>query len=172
MNVIEETFLLSFQQQRQQQQLHRVTDNDGNNFIDTFIMAVIDKQIHSDCVYLLLRRQPDMLQRLLSRSMTNINDVGNDGDVGGGNDLDSDHHDDGNDDHGGNNGNDRDNDNDDGNDENNEDNELLIIDANSNTDSNANANANTEPNADKNSNENVDANNRKRKRKFEYTQLD
>ena len=36
------------------------------NTTEALIMAAIDKNIHLDCVYFLLRRQPDILHKLLS----------------------------------------------------------------------------------------------------------
>ena len=43
------------------------------NITEALLTAAIDEKIHLDCVYFLLRRQPDMLQKLLSSaSMTTI----------------------------------------------------------------------------------------------------
>ena len=36
------------------------------NVVDALMTAAIDEGIHLDCVYFLLRRQPDILQKLLS----------------------------------------------------------------------------------------------------------
>ena len=99
MQVVEETFL-QLQQQQQQQQQQCVSDDDdddGNdntnsvgpyNIIDAFITAAMDEQIHFDCVYFLLRSQPDLLKRLLLGSMTNSDNVAN-GTGGGGSDSNS-----------------------------------------------------------------------------------
>ena len=38
------------------------------NTTEALVMAVIDKNVHLDCVYFLLRREPDILQKLLSSS--------------------------------------------------------------------------------------------------------
>jgi hypothetical protein len=38
--------------------------------IDALITAAIDKNIHLDCVYFLLRREPDILQKLLLSQQT------------------------------------------------------------------------------------------------------
>jgi hypothetical protein len=38
------------------------------NVEEALIMAAIDENIHLDCVYFLVRRQPDILQKLLSQS--------------------------------------------------------------------------------------------------------
>ena len=44
-------------------------DADGPyNIVDALITACIDEHIHLDCVYFLLRREPDVLQKLLSSS--------------------------------------------------------------------------------------------------------
>ena len=45
------------------------SDDDANgpyNIVDALMTAAIDEDIHLDCVYFLLRRQPDILQKLLS----------------------------------------------------------------------------------------------------------
>jgi hypothetical protein len=39
-----------------------------NIFSEAFLSAAINEGIHLDCVYFLLRRDPDMLQKLLSAS--------------------------------------------------------------------------------------------------------
>jgi hypothetical protein len=58
------------------------------NIVEALITAVIDDNVHLDCVYFLLRREPDVLQKLLSLttpvaatmdSYNNNNDEGNDG---------------------------------------------------------------------------------------------
>jgi hypothetical protein len=36
------------------------------NVVDALITAAIDESIHLDCVYFLMRRQPDVLVKLLS----------------------------------------------------------------------------------------------------------
>jgi hypothetical protein len=38
------------------------------NFAEALLIAAIDDNIHLDCVYLLLRRHPDLLVKLLSSS--------------------------------------------------------------------------------------------------------
>ena len=44
-------------------------DADGPyNIVDALITACIDENIHLDCVYFLLRREPDVLQNLLPSS--------------------------------------------------------------------------------------------------------
>ncbi|OEU17918.1 hypothetical protein FRACYDRAFT_238348 [Fragilariopsis cylindrus CCMP1102] len=64
-----------------------------NSFSEAFLSAAVNEDIHLDCVYFLLRRDPDMLQKLLPASLTtssvkhskrkrkrnNINDKGDDG---------------------------------------------------------------------------------------------
>ena len=43
------------------------------NVVEALMTAAIDEDIHLDCVYFLLRRQPDILQKLLSSaSITTI----------------------------------------------------------------------------------------------------
>jgi hypothetical protein len=37
--------------------------------VDALITACIDENIHLDCVYFLLRKEPDVLQKLLSSSL-------------------------------------------------------------------------------------------------------
>ncbi|MGK3749528.1 MAG: hypothetical protein ACI8RD_001823 [Bacillariaceae sp.] len=56
-------------------------DTPSLNIVEALMTAAIDKDIHLDCVYFLLRRQPDILQKLLSsnskkrnRKDTNSND--------------------------------------------------------------------------------------------------
>ena len=46
------------------------SDNDAPklNIVEALVMAAIDKSIHLDCVYFLLRRQPDLLVKLLPLS--------------------------------------------------------------------------------------------------------
>jgi len=101
MKVIEDTLLLSSQQQQEQRAADDDDDDDNsNNFvgpyniIDAFMMAAMDEQVHFDCVYFLLRRQPDLLQRLLSGSMTNNDNVIVGGGGGGGHGEDNDDDDD------------------------------------------------------------------------------
>jgi hypothetical protein len=43
-------------------------DTPSLNIEDALILAAIDRYIHLDCVYFLLRREPDILQKLLSSS--------------------------------------------------------------------------------------------------------
>jgi hypothetical protein len=48
------------------------------NIVEALMMAAIDEHVHLDCVYFLIRREPDILQKLLSssssiESATNIN---------------------------------------------------------------------------------------------------
>jgi hypothetical protein len=48
-------------------------DADGPyNIVDALITACIGENIHLDCVYFLLRRQPDVLQKLLSSSSSSL----------------------------------------------------------------------------------------------------
>jgi hypothetical protein len=69
MRVIEDTLILHF-----------LTDNSPPlNAVEALITAAIDKNIHSDCVYVLFRRQPDVLTILLLGSINNNNN-NNDGD--------------------------------------------------------------------------------------------
>jgi hypothetical protein len=42
------------------------------NVAEVLVSAAIDKNIHLDCVYFLLRRQPDILQKLLSNSSATV----------------------------------------------------------------------------------------------------
>jgi hypothetical protein len=58
------------------------------NVIEALLLAAIDDNIHLDCVYFLLRREPDVLQELLSSrtaaaaaesSNSNCDDQGDDG---------------------------------------------------------------------------------------------
>ena len=46
------------------------SDNDTPklNIVEALVMAAIDKSIHLDCVYFLLRREPDLLVKLLPSS--------------------------------------------------------------------------------------------------------
>ncbi|OEU10420.1 hypothetical protein FRACYDRAFT_247514 [Fragilariopsis cylindrus CCMP1102] len=41
-------------------------DTPSLNAVEAFMMSAINEDIHLDCVYFLLRRQPDILQKLLS----------------------------------------------------------------------------------------------------------
>ncbi|OEU23302.1 hypothetical protein FRACYDRAFT_267497 [Fragilariopsis cylindrus CCMP1102] len=40
------------------------------NIVDALVTAAIDENIHLDCVYFLIRREPDVLQKLLSSKQT------------------------------------------------------------------------------------------------------
>jgi hypothetical protein len=62
------------------------------NIVDVLVLAAIDEGIHLDCVYFLLRRQPDVLQKLLlsttppavaAESNNKDDDDDNDNDNGG-----------------------------------------------------------------------------------------
>jgi hypothetical protein len=55
-----------------------------NNFVDTFLSSAIDEGVSLDCVLFLLRRDPDMLQKLLSSStpLAAMNDNSNNTDGG------------------------------------------------------------------------------------------
>jgi hypothetical protein len=46
------------------------------NSADAILSAAIDGSIHLDCVYLLVRREPDVLQKLLSQSLAVVTSVG------------------------------------------------------------------------------------------------
>jgi hypothetical protein len=51
------------------------SDDDANgtyNIVDALITACIDEHIHLDCVYFLLRREPDVLQKILSLSSLSL----------------------------------------------------------------------------------------------------
>merc|ERR1711957_389279 len=72
MNVIEET-LLNFQQRSDDDDDNNTSNNNNNsintgpyNVVDALITAAIDGNIHLDCSYFLLRREPDILEKLLS----------------------------------------------------------------------------------------------------------
>jgi hypothetical protein len=77
---------------------HTYTSADNNasplNIEDAILTAAIDQNIHLDCVYFLMRRQPDILQKLLSSTTTaavamdnnnNNNNIGNES-INGNND--------------------------------------------------------------------------------------
>jgi hypothetical protein len=56
---------------------------DNSPLPDALITAAIDENIHLDCIYFLLRREPDVVVKLLSSSLfgsndDNIDDIGND----------------------------------------------------------------------------------------------
>ena len=42
------------------------SDNAPDNITDAFVVVAIDKNIHIDYVYLLLRKQPDLMIKFLS----------------------------------------------------------------------------------------------------------
>lgn len=50
------------------------------NTVEAVLSAAIDEEQHIDCLYFLLRREPDILVRLLSRLTNNINNDGDDDD--------------------------------------------------------------------------------------------
>ena len=64
------------------------------NIVEALLMAATDESVHLDCVYFLLRRQPDVLIKPLSVSINNNNNNGNGNDnnsyVGDGDDGDDD----------------------------------------------------------------------------------
>jgi hypothetical protein len=64
MKVIEDTLL---EYQRSYIDTTEPLNNDG---VDALITAAIDENIHLDCVYFLMRRQPDVLVKLLSQSQS------------------------------------------------------------------------------------------------------
>jgi hypothetical protein len=61
--------------------------------VDALLLAAIDEGVHLDCVYFLLRREPDILQKLLSSTLpsavaaesnnSNNNNTNDDDDNGG-----------------------------------------------------------------------------------------
>jgi hypothetical protein len=59
------------------------------NIVEALIMAAIDENIHLDCVYFLLRRQPDVLGSITDTDTGNNNEDGDDA-IGGGDDDDGD----------------------------------------------------------------------------------
>ena len=60
MNVTDET-LIDFQRRRSD-----VDSNTGSyNIVDTLVVAAFDGRIHLECVYFLLWREPDVLQKLI-----------------------------------------------------------------------------------------------------------
>jgi hypothetical protein len=56
-------------------------------FLIFLITAAINKIIHLDCVYFLLRREPDILVKLLSSSSTMIDETSESNDNDGGDDI-------------------------------------------------------------------------------------
>ena len=64
------------------------------NIVEAVVMAAIDGNVHLDCVYFLLRREPDVLVRLLSEPHNNNNNKYDDDDDDGGGGED-DHNNDG-----------------------------------------------------------------------------
>jgi hypothetical protein len=88
MDVVE-SILLQFQQRR-----HVLNDGNSNkinnagpyNVIDALLTAATDENIHLDCVYFLLRREPDVLQKLLAMKDDDDDDNNNNNnsDIGGG----------------------------------------------------------------------------------------
>jgi hypothetical protein len=46
------------------------------NTADELLSAAIDGSIHLDCVYFLVRREPDVLQQLLSQSLAVVTSAG------------------------------------------------------------------------------------------------
>ena len=73
MNVIEAT-LLKFQRRSDDDDDNNSNSNNTGpyNVVDTLITAAINENIHIDCLYFLLRREPDILEKLLSSSSTMI----------------------------------------------------------------------------------------------------
>jgi hypothetical protein len=47
------------------------------NIVEALVMAAIDENIHLDCVYFLIRREPDVLQKLLSSTPNDATGNGN-----------------------------------------------------------------------------------------------
>ena len=73
MTVVEDT-LLDYQRSSS----HDDSSNaEPYNVVDAFIMAAINESVHLDCVYFLLRRQPDVLVKLLSQSSSSNDDDDN-----------------------------------------------------------------------------------------------
>jgi hypothetical protein len=82
MTVVEDT-LLDYQRSSSQDDSNNA---EPYNVGDALIMAAIDESVHLDCVYFLLRRQPDVLVKLLSQSSSSNDDddniISHDGDDG------------------------------------------------------------------------------------------
>ena len=53
------------------------------NISEALIMAAIDENIHLDCVYLLIQREPDILQKLLPSMMPVAAGLNNNNDEAG-----------------------------------------------------------------------------------------
>ena len=71
MNVIDET-LINFQRQRSD-----VDSNTGSyNIVDALVVAAFVGRIHLDCVYSLLRGEPDVLQKTITVIINNDSDNG------------------------------------------------------------------------------------------------
>jgi hypothetical protein len=71
MNVIEDT-LLDFQRRQLSDgsSSSSSSSNTGSyNIVDALITAAINDNAHIDCVYFLLRRHPDVLQKILLSSL-------------------------------------------------------------------------------------------------------
>jgi hypothetical protein len=82
MEVVEETLVHSSSSSSS------LDDTPPLNIADALITAAIDEYVHLDCVYFLLRREPDVLQKLLSStqaagSNNNNNNDENDSDDDG-----------------------------------------------------------------------------------------
>merc|ERR1712119_67241 len=69
------------------------------NSMDALLLAVIDERIHLDGVCFVLRRQPDVLTRMLPPRLTNNNNSNITGDQGRTVNVDDDDDDDHDDDH-------------------------------------------------------------------------
>ena len=65
------------------------------NIVEAVVLAAIDGNIHLDCVYFLLRREPDVLVRLLSAPHNNNNNIDDDDDDDDGGGGEDDHNNDG-----------------------------------------------------------------------------
>ncbi|OEU14506.1 hypothetical protein FRACYDRAFT_241053 [Fragilariopsis cylindrus CCMP1102] len=82
MTVVEDT-LLDYQRSSSHDDSNNAEPYNG---VDALIMAAIDESVHLDCVYFLLRRQPDVLVKLLSQSSSSNDDddniISHDGDDG------------------------------------------------------------------------------------------
>jgi hypothetical protein len=75
MEVVEETLVHSSSSSSS------LDDTPPLNIADALITAAIDEYVHLDCVYFLLRREPDVLQKLLSSTQaagSNNNNNNND----------------------------------------------------------------------------------------------
>ena len=62
MKMIEDTFIRCYSSS---------DDTPPLNVVEALMTAAVDEDIHLDCVYFLLRRQPDILQKLLSSASIN-----------------------------------------------------------------------------------------------------